>query len=269
MAKSEGPAIQEVVVERSAFELAIQRGLEEPTEVAFFMVGLIRKGVAYVYDLVEFDYKERTAVSIRSGTERKARIGSMLPIGLQLIGNIHKHPSEIGPVPSWQDREMFLSYARAGGAHAFIIYTVEPVEARAYTVHDEQVVEIGLEVRELREDERLISFQLLIPVNVRICVQKGTSLLELRALLSSKLPTEVEKQISPLKLFSGGREVRREEELLSARVLEGRPLKPVDVEVSWTPGLIYRLYVDEDATDEDIEDILRRALGPDIRVVGN
>jgi len=268
LAVEAGPLIRQVVMEKSAFELAVQRGLEEDTEVAFFMVGLIRKGIAYVYDVVEFDYKERTAVSIRSGTERKGRLVSMLPLGLQLIGNIHKHPSWIGPEPSWRDREMFLSYARGGGAHAFVIYTVEPLEARAYTVHGERVIEVGFEAREFNEDEELISFQLLVPINVRICVQKSTSLFELKALLSNRLCYEVEKQAYSLRLFSGGEELKGEADLLSARVLEGKPLRPVDVEVAWVPGLTYRLYVDEGATDEDIKAMLKGALGPNVRIIG-
>ncbi|RLI10623.1 hypothetical protein DRO33_05425, partial [Candidatus Bathyarchaeota archaeon] len=79
---------------------------------------------------------------------------------------------------------------------------------------------------------------------------------------------EVEKQTYFPRLFLNGEELREGVDLASIRVLEVRPLRPVDVEVAWAPGLVYRLYIDEEATEEDLAAILREALGPDIRIVG-
>jgi len=257
--------VSKVVVEERAFEMAIERGRAEPAEVGFFMIGLLRGDVAYVYDLVEFEYEEKSPTFIRSGAERKAMLVGMLPLGLRLMGMMHKHPSSIGARPSLTDERTFMKYAE-DGIYVFIIYTVEPLEARAYTVHEGRVVEIGFEARGLREEEELISLQLTMMVNVRVCVQKGTTLFELKNLLSTRLPYEVEKQIYDVELLSDGEELREGVDLSSVGTLEVRPLRPVDVEASWAPGLFYRFYVGREATREEVADLLRRALGPGVRI---
>ena len=259
-----GLAVNKVVLEESLFEMALERGRETPTEVAFFMVGLVRNGVAYVYDLVEFDYEERSIASVKSGLERKLRLAGVLPLGLELLGNMHKHPGS--PRPSRIDWQMFLSYARGGGPCAFIIYTVSPVEIRAYTVLGQRVFEVECEVRELTEDERLISFDIEVPINIRVCVQKSISPAELRALLSSRICRELEKQAYFPRLFSGSSELLGDRLPERLDVLLARPLKPVDVEVGWMEGLSYRLYVDEEAADEEVVEEVLRVLGRGLQV---
>ncbi len=255
--------VDKVVLEKSLFEMAVERGRETRSEVAFFMVGLVRKKVAYVYDLVEFDYEERSPISVRSGVERKLKLAGILPLGLELLGNMHKHPGS--PTPSWIDREMFLSYARGGGARAFVIYTVDPVEARAYTVQGGQVIEVGCEIRELEEEEKLVTFNIKFPLTVRACVQKGASLLELRALLGSRICHELEKQASFPKLFLGSEELTDDGLPEGPAELLAKPLRPVDIEAGWMEGLFYRLYIEEEAEDEEILGLVREALGPHIK----
>ena len=257
-----GPPVREVVIEKSVFDRAVQRGREVQAEVGFFMIGLVRNCRAYVYDIVEFDYEEMTATFIKSGVDRKLRLAGLLPLGLRLLGNMHKHPW--GTEPSLLDERMFLRYAEAGGPYAFVIYTVDPVDARAYTVHQGRVIEIRCDVRELEEGEELISFEVNIPLSIRVCIQKDTSAFELRALLSSKLCREVEKQISFPRLFSGVREI--EDRLPDGvRNVEVKPLRPVDIEALWARGLYYRMYVEEGMTEEDVEDFLREVFGPDLQ----
>jgi len=257
--------VSKVVVEEGAFKSAVEKGRAEPAEIGFFMKGLLRGDVAYVYDLVEFEYEEKSPTFIRSGAERKAMLVGMLPLGLRLIGMMHKHPSSIGARPSWTDERTFMKYAE-DGIYVFIIYTVEPLEARAYTVHEGEVVEIGFEARELREEEKLTSFQLTMTVNIRVCVQKSTTLFELKNLLSTRLPYEVEKQTYDVELLLDGEELKGDVDLSSIRALEVKPLRPVDVEASWAPGLFYRFYVGGETTREEIADMLMRALGPGVRI---
>jgi len=265
-AGGKGPGIHKVVLPEELFQMAVERGRETPTEVAFFMVGLVRGGVAYVYDLVEFDYEEKSLVLVCSGTERKLRLVGALPIGLRLIGNMHKHPGTASP--SWMDREMFLKYARGGGQHAFVIYTVRPVEARAFTVRDERVVEIDCEIRALREEEKLSSIRLKVPLDVRVCFPRGVSLLELRLLLAEGLCRELEKQVGLPRLFSGEEAISDVAELAGAGTADVRPHIPVDVEADWVDGLFYRFYVDEGMADEELLELVRKTLGPDADIVG-
>ena len=262
--EQEGRGVSKVVVERSLFDLAVKRGLETPTEVAFFMIGLVRGGVAYVYDLVEFDYKEKSPVSVRSGLNRKLRIAGMLPLGLKLLGNMHKHPGS--PTPSSTDREMFFRYHRGGGHHVFVIYTVSPVRAKAYTVEEGEIVEIDCDIRELEEEERLISLKISLSLDIGVCLPKGISLLELRSLLCRDICREVVRQIGYPRLVAGGKEIS-EGDLPSVREMEIKPLRPLDLEVGMSSRvgeLFYRLYLSEEDSMDYVISALREAFGDEV-----
>ena len=260
-----GPGISKVVLPEELFHMAVRRGLETPTEVGFFMVGLVRKGVAYIYDLVEFDYEEKSHVLVRSGVERKLKLVGALPLGLRLIGNMHKHPGT--PTPSWIDREMFLKYASGGGQHAFVIYTVRPVEARAYTVRDGRIVEVDCEIRELEEDEKLASVRLKASLDVRICFPRNISLFELKLMLATGLRYEFEKQLGFPRISLGEGGEPGVAELAEAGLANVIFYTPVDVEAEWSDGLFYRLYVDEELEDEELQELVSKALGRDVSVV--
>ena len=257
--------ITKVVLPETLFEMAVERGRKTRGEVGFFMIGLVRKEAAYIYDLVEFDYEERSPVLIRSGFDRKLRLVGALPLGLRLIGNMHKHPST--PIPSCIDEEMFLKYARGGGQHAFVIYTVEPEEARAFTVRDGRVVEIGCEIRALEEEEGLISARLRISLDVRMCIPKNISPLELRLLLAKSLCIELEKQIGLPRICLDGEEISDIIDLAEGGLASLRAFTPVDVEACWCPGLFYRFYVDKGLGDEELSELIKKALGEDVDII--
>ena len=260
-----GQHITKVVLPEGLFQLAVEKGRSTLAEVAFFMVGLIRHGIAYVYDLVEFDYKEQSLLSVCSGVERELRLAGVLPLGLGILGIMHKHPGST--TPSVVDEELFLSCARAGGQNVFVIYTVRPVRASAYTVVSDEVVEVDCEIRELAEEEKLATFQVLVPLSMRICWPKGAPLIELRAKMVRGLWDEAVKQLGLPVLICGEAEPSSLEELAASRSAEVRPRRPVDVEATWMEGLAYRLYVDQEATAEEILDLIKGALGEDLCVL--
>ena len=265
-ARVRGFGINKVVLPEPLFKMAVRRGRATHAEVGFFMIGLVRRDVAYIYDLVEFDYEEKSPVLVRSGLDRKLRLVGALPIGLRLIGNMHKHLG--APIPSRVDEDMFLKYARGGGQHAFVIYTVDPEDARAFTVRDGRVIEIGCEVRALEEDEELSSIRLRISLDVRACFPKSSSIFELKLLLANALCRELEKQVGLPKMCSGEEEISDVAKLVEAGLASVRSYMPVDVEASWSPGLFYRFYVDEGLGDKELIELVKKALGQDIDVVG-
>ena len=263
-AGGEGPSIDKVVLPEPLFNMAVERGRETTAEVGFFTIGLVRKRTAFIYDLVEFDYDEKSPVLIRSGVERKLRLVGALPLGLRLIGNMHKHPGT--PSPSLIDEEMFLKYARGGGLHAFIIYTVEPAEARAFTVEGEHVVEVNCEIRELREEEKLFSIRLKLPLDIRVCFPRNTSLFELKLLLANALCLELRRQVGLPRIYVGEREASDMAELVEASLADVRPYSPVDVEASWSSGLFYRFYIDE-LEEGELRESIKKALGDDVNIL--
>ena len=114
--------IEKVVLPRFLYKYALERGKDTSSEVGFYIIGLIRGKVAYCYDLIEFDYYEQSSTYLETNFAKDFRLRAGLPIGMEILGNMHKHPGQMLSYSSTDERT-FRRYARdTKNRNVFIIF---------------------------------------------------------------------------------------------------------------------------------------------------
>lgn len=196
--EKEKPYIRKVVMEDEILDKALRRGREETTEVAFYLIGLIKDRYALVYDILEFPYEERSGASVSSNPENLGMLFTAVPFGLEVIGIMHKHPSGIGPSFSSVDKRTFLKWDKNGGK-AHLIFSDSDV--RAFTVNEEEIVSIDFEVNSL---EPLSSITLDLPMTVKLFFPAKSRVLDIVQVLEKELPSETLKRFSPVRFKEKG-----------------------------------------------------------------
>ncbi len=136
--------IKRIVIDPDAFSEAVERAYETDTEVGFYLIGFIRNNTAYVYDIIEFQYSEKTTVSVGAIPGQASRISVHLPIGLKVIGAMHKHPDYFGPKYSAIDEETFLNWYNTDKECVFIIFSHKGKNIKGYTVENGEIKEIDV-----------------------------------------------------------------------------------------------------------------------------
>lgn len=194
--EEEEPYLRKILIDREIFEKALQRGKEEETEIGFYMVGLITNRIAYVYDVLEFPYLERTGASVASNPENLGTLFSAVPAGLEVVGLMHKHPEGIGPSYSSIDKKTFLKWSKTG-EKGHLIFSGENIEA--YTVKDGEVREIEFKVKDLKE---LSPLTLEFPMRMKLFVPAKSRVLDVTQTLEKEITSETLKRFSPVK-FKG------------------------------------------------------------------
>ncbi|MBS7269323.1 MAG: hypothetical protein KIH10_10875 [Candidatus Freyarchaeota archaeon] len=256
------PEIVKVCIDRDLFNRALKRGFDTENEVAYFTVGFIKDRVAYICDLFEFDYQEQSGAHVKSDYVKKSIIGSSLPIGLDLIGNMHKHPRSIGTSYSSIDEENWLEYSTRGKPCAFIIYTTDPVALSGYTVSNGEIVKIGCEVKEFSREEKPRALSFTLPVNVNICCSGDTKLFEIVSRFRDQISRNTLNYISP-KFTSKGVEIEGSLLLKDVADLKIEPLYPVDIAVGMNSSIAYRFYFTGDTKLREIQERIVEIYGFD------
>lgn len=187
------PYLRKILIDRKIFEKALQRGKEEETEIGFYMVGLIKNRIAYVYDVLEFPYLERTGASVASNPENLGTLFTAIPSGLEVIGLMHKHPESIGSSYSSIDKKTFLKWSKTG-EKAHLIFSGG--DTQAYTVKDECVREIEFEAKNLKE---LSPLTLELPLMIKLFMPSKSRVLDITQTLEKEMTSETLKRFSPIK----------------------------------------------------------------------
>jgi len=192
------PSVDKVIMDTKAFEKAIRVGYETDTEVGFYMIGLIRNKEAIVYDLIEFPYSEKTPVSIASDPYKVARIFSIVPLGLSIIGIMHKHPDTIGSSYSSVDAETFLRWA-GDGVHAHVIFAKGGKDVSAYTVANNEIVKIDFQVADSLADKLRFSY-VEITTRIPFFYHVEDTVASLLSRLEGGLPYAIMKEVTPVRV---------------------------------------------------------------------
>ncbi len=248
--------VQKVILPKFLYKHALDQARKTSSEVGFYIIGLIRGKVAYCYDLIEFDYYEQSAIYLETNFAKDFRLRTGLPIGLDILGNMHRHPGQMLSYSS-TDKGTFTRYARdTQNRNVFIIYVVDPDDLRAYTAVEDEVHKIEIEIRNLTQDERLKTFNFTIPINFQVCGPKDSKVNALRYNFISDAPHEVSKCLSRPIFLLDYKEISDDELLMDVPEIEVVPYVPIDVKLGQNYRLAYRFYLPANAKVKDLYDML-------------
>jgi len=188
-----------IVIDTKAFETALKRGTKEEYEVGFYMIGLFKDNTAYVYDIIEFPYLKQDNLLISSDPAKLGKIFTALPLGLRIIGTLHKHPDSLGSKFSSIDAETFRQWSR-DGIYIHVIFSREGKDLAAYMVIDDKIRKVDLEIRDL-SNERLRSVVLTLPMEFRIYYHPKEKAIDLLNRIERSLILAVSKRLLPVQFI--------------------------------------------------------------------
>ena len=253
----ERPLVDKIIFPTKLWLKALEAGRKTYNEVGFFIIGLFRGKTCYVYNLIEFDYVEQSGAFIETGIKRAVRLRAGIPVGLHIIGNMHKHPGFLQY--SNTDRRDYLRYGRSNSQNAFLIYIVDPYDGIAgYTATESEIYKIDVEIRDLELNEILIEKKVSLSIDFRMLVQKSENIKNLRFNLVDQLSSEILKNFSRSSLFNNNVEIC-EENLVDDinENLELIPKTPVFLKnIGFNNEMIIRVFMDPDDDLYDLRDIL-------------
>ncbi len=187
-----------LIIDSTAFNYVVKRSKETKTEIGFYMIGIMRGNTGYVYDVVEFPYLDRSPVFVSSDPSKLGRILTALPLGLRIIGTLHKHPESLGPEYSSIDESTYRNWSSAGFfIHA--IFSDNGGKIAAYAVIDDKIKKASVKIMDL-SDKRLHSALIRIPLELRIFYQPNEKTLDLLNRMERSILVSVAKRILPLKI---------------------------------------------------------------------
>ncbi|MHA1266195.1 MAG: hypothetical protein ACTSRS_13260 [Candidatus Helarchaeota archaeon] len=251
------PLVKEIILPPSLFQHAIRRGYETYKEVGFYLIGLFKKGVCYIHDIIEFDYSEQSGGFIESGMARYVRLKAGLPLGLQIVGHMHKHPGFTQY--SATDKRNFLRYGNANLLNAFLIYIVEPSEEiRGYTATSEKIYPVDVNIRDLTPEEELLEKKIRVQFNTKIVLPKSSTYSDLYYLFSERISSEALKHFSRPTIQIEGNVAEESSQVSVDIPIKIIPRKAVEIaDVGNNPRLKYRIFMKESETVAELGRILK------------
>ena len=252
--KKEGPFVKEIVLPTSLYDFALHRGYQTYDEVGFYLIGLFKKSVCYVHDLIEFEYSEQSGGFIESDLTRFFRLETGIPLGLRILGHLHKHPGFTNY--SNTDKQNFLRYGHSNPLNAFLIYMVEPHnKISGYTATAEKVFPIKVTIRELSSEEMLLEKDLKIEFKTKILLPQNSNYSDFTRVFSENISSETLKFLSRPTIQT---EVEKSQITHEADI-NIIPRKAVEIEdVGNNKSIGYRLFMEESETVTDLEKYLKQ-----------
>ncbi len=250
----EGPFIRRIIFPPPLYKHALKRGAETYKEVGFYLVGHIKKGICYIHDIVEFDYSEQSGGFIESGMARYLRLKAGVPLGLTIVGHIHKHPGFT--YYSATDKRNFLQIGNANPLNAFLIYMIKPYEeVKGYTATGTKIYSADVIIRDLTEEETLIEKKLQVKFVTKMLLPKESKLSDIKRIFSENIGSESLKFLSRATI-----EVNSAESGISEEAgVEIIPRKAVELkEIGKNKRIQYRVFMEEEETIADLEQILKQ-----------
>ncbi len=258
LATDNGPFVKELILPVTLYKYAQKRGNETYKEVGFYLIGIFRKGICYVYDLIEFEYSEQSGGFIESGLARSLRLNAGLPFGLQIVGHMHKHPGFTEY--SATDKRNFLQYGNAKPLNAFLIYMVDPYnQIDGYTATAEKIFPIKVNIRDLTTEEMLLEKEIHIAFRTKMLVPKNLAPAEFGLLFSEKIGSEFLKFFSRPTIEIENLSEEQSPVLSEKSKVQIIPRRAVEIEeLGKNNTLRYRIFLEENETIADLEKILKK-----------
>ena len=252
------PFVKEIILPPTLYKHVLRRGYETYKEVGFYLIGLFRNGICYIHDLIEFDYSEQSGGFIESGMARYVRLKAGLPLGIQIVGHMHKHPGFTQY--SATDRRNFLKYGHANPLNAFLIYIVEPSEeVRGYTASAQEVFPVEVTIRDLTPDEQLLEKELKIEFTTKVLLPKNANYTDFRLIFSENIGSESLKFLSRPSIQVNGKPVEKTGIISEKSNIDIIPRKAIEIEdVANNTRLRYRVFMEEEETIADLEKTLKQ-----------
>ncbi|MDD1779088.1 MAG: hypothetical protein LUQ65_13055 [Candidatus Helarchaeota archaeon] len=249
-----GPFVKEVVLPPAVYNHALHRGYQTYQEVGFYLIGLFKKGICYVYDLVEFEYSEQSGGFIESDMARFFRVKTGIPMGLRIVGHLHKHPGFTSY--STTDRQNFLRYGHSNPLNVFLIYMVEPHnKISGYTATAERIFNVTVTIRELTSEEMLMEKDLKIEFKTKVLVPQNSEDADIARIFAENIGSETLKYLSRPTI----QPQEKAEAGSSKSTIEVTPRKAVEIQnVGNNKTILYRVFMEETETIADLEKVFKR-----------
>jgi hypothetical protein len=249
-----GPFVKEVVLPPTVYNHALHRGYQTYQEVGFYLIGLFKKGVCYVYDLVEFEYSEQSGGFIESDMARFFRVKTGIPMGLRIVGHLHKHPGFTSY--SATDKQNFLRYGHSNPLNAFLIYMVEPHnKISGYTATAEKIFNVTVTIRELTPEEMLMEKDLKIEFKTKVLLPRNSEDSDIARIFAENIGSETLKYLSRPSI----QPQEKTEAASTESAIEVIPRKAVEIQnVGNNKNILYRVFMEETETIADLEKIFKR-----------
>ncbi|MFX1294748.1 MAG: hypothetical protein ACFFD2_07835 [Promethearchaeota archaeon] len=253
-----GPFIREIILPPTLYEYALKRGAETYKEVGFYLIGIFKKGICYIHDIIEFDYSEQSGGFIESSIARYLRLKAGVPLGLKIVGHMHKHPGFTQY--STTDKRNFLQYGNANPLNAFLIFMIEPHEKiSGYTATAEKIFPIEVNIRELTIDETLLEKELKIKFTTKILLPKNSANSDFNLTFSENIGSESLKFLSRSTIYINGISSEKKSEIIEDSKIEIIPRKVVEIEkIGRNSKINYRIFMEETDTITKLEKILKQ-----------
>lgn len=266
---------KKVIIPTYLWEKMLDVGRETTDEVAFHLLGRKRADLSIlVLDVIEVDYRVQSGGFVRAGLRKEARIKAGIPVGLDYVGLMHKHPGwnrRQGYEPRYSklnhfsgtDNETFTRKWREGSDYVYPIYYSDGTIA-SFSVNDNGSVElIETEIIDDQVD-KLVYKKMSFKLDVEVACHPNMSLRSFKFAALDRIGSEIEK------LYKRGDLVDELNAELNPTVkinevpnykLGIRPLKMVKVQLGENPAIQYRFYMKETETLEDLRQILLKEFG--------
>ncbi|MHA1271530.1 MAG: hypothetical protein ACTSPY_17185 [Candidatus Helarchaeota archaeon] len=253
----ERPLVKKIILPTNLWLKALEIGRKTHNEVGFFIIGLFKGKICYVYDLIEFDYTEQSGAFIETGIKKAARLRAGLPVGLSIVGNMHKHPGFLQY--SNTDRRDYLLYGRGGLQNAFIIYIVDPYDGVAgYTATEDKIHKVEVEIRDLELNEKLIKKNISLKINIEMYIQESESIKDMKFRFIDHLSSEILKNFSRSFFFENN--IKISNSLFVNEISENlniRPKKPIFIKnIGFNDEILIRIFLDSSNTLYELKEIL-------------
>ena len=252
------PFVKEIVLPTTLYKFAIKRGNETYKEVGFYLIGLFKNSTCIIHDLIEFQYSEQSGGFIESNMTRYIRLKAGLPLGLKIVGHMHKHPGFTEY--SSTDKRNFLQYGNANPLNAFLIYIVDPYkDIRGYTATTHKIFPVEVKIRDLTEDELLLEKDIKIEFTTKIMLPKSSDFADLSRTFSENISSDSLKFISRPTIQINGESSEKSNKITPDSNILIKPRIAVEIEdIGKNKSLRYRLFMEENDTISDLEEVLKQ-----------
>ncbi|HUY00425.1 MAG TPA: hypothetical protein VMV49_12765 [Candidatus Deferrimicrobium sp.] len=256
--RQEGPFINEIILPTALYKAALRRGYQTHKEVGFYLIGLFKRGVCYVYDLIEFDYSEQSGGFIEGNMSRYIRLKAGLPLGLRIVGHMHKHPGFTQY--SATDKQNFLRYGHANPLNAFLIYIVEPYEKiSGYSATATKIFSVKVTIRDLRSEEALLEKDLKLEFKTKVMIPKDSTISDFNLIFSENINSESLKFLSRPTIQINDMPYNKTAIISTGSDLKVIPRKPIEIkDIGNNNSIHYRIFMEEEENLANVEKILKQ-----------
>ncbi len=196
-------------MDKNLFAHIVKRGREEKEEIGFYLIGIRKNNNAYIYDAIEFPYSEKSEVLVASNPHKIGKIFASIPLGLRVIGTLHKHPDSIGSRYSSIDERTFKEWAKSG-IYYHVIFSHDGEDVSVYTVIDDKIEKGEFKVKDLT-NERLESMTLSIPIEIRIYYHPEETLRDFLNRIERSILIWLAKRFLPLRVTDESLDLKMKE----------------------------------------------------------